>query len=1725
MVRLNNELEIEPRPPNEFDNDLSLNDALSPSESLANEEAEENRENQGKDELFREFISDVFSDSEDEVLGVEDAPMANGDQLDEAARLMVTPKDRPWESYKVWPGNGAGGYGRANRDWEAEERVEDLRVEEEQKRVKHQELKEEEERVKLQKQAEEKARLLKEQEKQKEKSSLYRQIVDQKIQGREIRITGTGIEAGVGTINQAVVFDAQRNQDLQINDGSQPSRPSLHERRLQRPSDPQPVRRVDVGSNFIVHEPQKAGVPDKINPYPNGREMPMAMAMSIRVPEQQNLPNNLSPSRLSLTNSPILPIPSPTERRFNALDPVDAQAFLGLGIISPSGINTLCGINTPIRLESPHQALRPDVFNSPNFKGGKVLSREDRLDITKLIALCQANKKILDLGDERAEEARTNLRRYNTLKTVLSTLRSRGTDGRLAIRPNPGFVQEIQKQWNHRDRIIFHNLAVNRIKLAGTEIEMPIFPTKFPRGSPTRMENMDARGCSFCLYECGWGVADRRVLLSPEHATGYCESCDKKTISFQGSWVNTRDINFCSAGARQPNNPRVTATEERYGQLKDLTEERPAFGSKGMDARNARRGSIDNLSAKKPEVLRQNSSNDSSQRINRNPLQEIGALAGRSLVACSAGQPSQYPQRPRHGQTDESSDRDRMQGQFHQQPQYQGVRQSPAINSERLHSAVELGPGHSPRELARYEYSFSGPDEQHMTLRGGAGEQLDHQSPLMYKFTGGFLETPQTAFGIGPNHTPQELARHEFSFSSPKEQHMSLRGGAGDISPQESDEENDEPGLPPKVTKNGGKPPLPKRKSGSRPPKQKMTKNSGKSSQSETVSPSIQKKTGNSAAKPSQAKKSGSRQPKLTRNGGKPPLSSPAPATGDEPAPTSDFQPDRVFDEEDDGAILYQVRRSYGQNGKSATTTTGPRKPAAASRGKPKAAAARDTTTFQVQDGEEEEDEEVEDTMVGTSAGKQLSDLSRGRSPVAPPARLSSRRGSNSSITESHASDFPSQKKKAREQASTPGNPSKKKRGPQGTLSSEPPHKIRNPDRKPDDRRIGPNKKEVEIGLHQASEAPERYVPYFDIHSGLDKDQKKSFLEDGRSAAKERQMPAPRTLDDVVAQGLIPIPALVPRRLKHNQDEEVAYRGFWGWRYEHQQIAKRNGKSFESLVQDGIDFMVEPAGNDVPNPPPKGNDPAGYAIARSARDIAMAASSLAIPSSTARPRKNQASSSRGTMANSSPARSSSPLLRKGMDPPNQLASSPPERMVSSASTPFAPQRSGDVNFSNGFNGSSPMQGHENQMGSSPPGNMAGFSEAQGNAGFGADRGRGSANSYAHISASLYEVGRSSPEQNPSGGFQQTMPGARSASRPNVGSKIPSMQSMPQPLAKTRPTPSSSSSFNNFQNSSAQMSPQPRPRFTPFNAPRNPSGLRYSQIASPLLPPQRPHFTHVGPQHHRTQQHFQPNQFLLPPQLPPFPPIPYYMPQQHYDEFLQPGPLPQSAQNLENQENIPPAPPSSPPSQFGTTPSQDGSPNRDGILLCYGSPYGQIDVTKARICEHCRAKKLEIINHRHYNFIELSKLGGEISGYVNAELEDGRRMRACMICPAQAYWRCQGCPLKVCESCKVLLVSQCKGLVENLLKWHFTGHVRNDVSILVSCSCLIWTEANLMNRHSCCDLMVVDTRSLNTWSWVEVWKQRGVKVLFAGWFGLCRDTLFISFLRARGRTIEVTDLAF
>ncbi|KAE9368364.1 hypothetical protein N431DRAFT_57118 [Stipitochalara longipes BDJ] len=129
-----------------------------------------------------------------------------------------------------------------------------------------------------------------------------------------------------------------------------------------------------------------------------------------------------------------------------------------------------------------------------------------------------------------------------------------------------------------------------------------------------------------------------------------------------------------------------------------------------------------------------------------------------------------------------------------------------------------------------------------------------------------------------------------------------------------------------------------------------------------------------------------------------------------------------------------------------------------------------------------------------------------------------------------------------------------------------------------------------------------------------------------------------------------------------------------------------------------------------------------------------------------------------------------------------------------------------------------------------------------------------------------------------------------------------------------------------------------------------------------------------------------------------------------------------------------APPNSgnmapPHPEFRRTFSQSdarNSPQFQKLLFCRGCPWRQIDITKARICEGCKADKLKIITHRHFVFGPLHRgVAFELGEGVGHGQLANTNARTCMVCTGLATTKCVDCPLRLCTSCQVTLSSQCK----------------------------------------------------------------------------------------------------
>jgi len=110
----------------------------------------------------------------------------------------------------------------------------------------------------------------------------------------------------------------------------------------------------------------------------------------------------------------------------------------------------------------------------------------------------------------------------------------------------------------------------------------------------------------------------------------------------------------------------------------------------------------------------------------------------------------------------------------------------------------------------------------------------------------------------------------------------------------------------------------------------------------------------------------------------------------------------------------------------------------------------------------------------------------------------------------------------------------------------------------------------------------------------------------------------------------------------------------------------------------------------------------------------------------------------------------------------------------------------------------------------------------------------------------------------------------------------------------------------------------------------------------------------------------------------------------------------------------------------TQPNLQISPKYQKLLFCRGCPWRQIDITKARICEGCKAEKLKIILHKHLIFRPLHR-GVDFErgeGVGHGQLAD-TKSRTCMVCTGLATDKCTDCPLKLCTHCHVTLTTQCK----------------------------------------------------------------------------------------------------
>ncbi|KAE8451370.1 hypothetical protein EG329_003999 [Mollisiaceae sp. DMI_Dod_QoI] len=122
--------------------------------------------------------------------------------------------------------------------------------------------------------------------------------------------------------------------------------------------------------------------------------------------------------------------------------------------------------------------------------------------------------------DENAEELRRNKLLAETCNNFHSALRDEKENRAMPVdRQLPASA--------------YQNLALAKIACAKTSprfsMTSPLFGTWWTKLSE-KIEEMDNQGCTFCLFECDFGIYDARVWLPEEAATGYCYECHKSCM-------------------------------------------------------------------------------------------------------------------------------------------------------------------------------------------------------------------------------------------------------------------------------------------------------------------------------------------------------------------------------------------------------------------------------------------------------------------------------------------------------------------------------------------------------------------------------------------------------------------------------------------------------------------------------------------------------------------------------------------------------------------------------------------------------------------------------------------------------------------------------------------------------------------------------------------------------------------------------------------------------------------------------------------------------------------------------------------------------------------------------------------------------------------------------------------------------------------------------------------
>jgi hypothetical protein len=80
-----------------------------------------------------------------------------------------------------------------------------------------------------------------------------------------------------------------------------------------------------------------------------------------------------------------------------------------------------------------------------------------------------------------------------------------------------------------------NGLALKKLKLSKDQRIAPLFGAW---NNPKFIHDEDIEGCSFCLFECDFGVSDERTWLPVEAASGFCQDCHFPTFEASYEWYH-----------------------------------------------------------------------------------------------------------------------------------------------------------------------------------------------------------------------------------------------------------------------------------------------------------------------------------------------------------------------------------------------------------------------------------------------------------------------------------------------------------------------------------------------------------------------------------------------------------------------------------------------------------------------------------------------------------------------------------------------------------------------------------------------------------------------------------------------------------------------------------------------------------------------------------------------------------------------------------------------------------------------------------------------------------------------------------------------------------------------------------------------------------------------------------------------------------------------------------